>query len=181
MNFAALAVRGLWRSCATPAARRFDRALCHPEAAQREVLARILRHNAPTQFGRSHGFAGLVNPGDFRAAVLPRNYAEFQPWLEAAAAGKPDVLTPGRPLAFLPTSGTSSGAKLIPWTRALRREFNAALGPWVHGFRRSHPQAWRGSAYWSLSPPVWPEDRTSGGLGVLPKRYGLRLIAGIPG
>jgi hypothetical protein len=137
-----------------------------PERAQRRLLGGILRRNEPTEFGRAHGFAKLKSAEDFQKSVPPRDYEDHKPWIDAAAAGKPGVLTPGRPLAFLPTSGTHSGAKLIPWTADLKREFNAALGPWVHGFMRSQPAAWRGSVYWSLSPPVWPEDRTSGGISI---------------
>jgi hypothetical protein len=137
-----------------------------PERAQRGLLAGILRRNERTEFGRSHGYGKLKCAEDFQKAVPPRDYEDLKPWIEAATAGKPGVLTPGRPLAFLPTSGTNSGAKLIPWTADLKREFNAALGPWVHGFMRNHPAAWRGPVYWSLSPPVWPEVRTSGGISI---------------
>ena len=164
MNPAAFAVRGLWRCAAAPAVRRFVRAMKDPERAQRGLLAGILRCNGQTEFGRAHGFTKLKSAEDFQNAVPPREYIEFKPWIDAAAAGKSGVLTPGKPLAFLPTSGTSTGAKLIPWTASLKREFHAALGPWMHGFMRSHPAAWRGPAYWSLSPPVWPDDLTSGGI-----------------
>ena len=164
MNARALAVHGLWRCCAAPSARRFQAAMRNPEATQRDLLDGMIRRNAATEFGRAHGFSKLQSTEDFQRAVPPRTYEEFRPWIDASATGKPDVLTPGRPLAFLPTSGTHTGAKLIPWTIALKREFHAALGPWVHGFMRSHPDAWRGSVYWSLSPPVWPDQRTSGGI-----------------
>lgn len=166
MNAASLTIHALWKWSAAPSARNFQRAMKEPECAQREVLNRILRHNSATEFGRAHGFAGLKNMEAYRRAVPPRDYADFQPWMDASIAGKPDMLVPGRPLAFLPTSGTGSGAKLIPWTPSLKNEFHAALGPWIHGFMRSHPAAWRGSVYWSLSPPVWPDDRTSGGIPV---------------
>jgi hypothetical protein len=164
MNPAALAVHACWRLAAAPAARRFARAMKDPEPAQRAILARILRDNARTRFGRAHGFADLRDPEAFQRAVPVRDEASFAPWLTAAAAGQADELTPGRPLAFLPTSGTRTGAKLIPWTAALKREFNAALGPWIHGFMRAEPAAWRGAAYWSLSPPTWPASHTAGGI-----------------
>lgn len=166
MNPGALAVHGLWWCCAAPAARRFARATQQPERTQRDLLAGLLRRNAGTEFGRAHGFASLRSVEEFQAAVPARDYAGFQPWMDAAIAGRPDVLTPGKPLAFLPTSGTQSGAKLIPWTAALKGEFQAALGPWVHGFMRQQPAAWRGSVYWSLSPPLWPQQRTGGGIPV---------------
>jgi hypothetical protein len=31
---------------------------------------------------------------------------------------------------------------------------------------RSEPAAWTGAAYWSLSPPLWPDERTAGGIRV---------------
>lgn len=164
MNAAALAVHGFWKCIATPPARRFHRAMENPEPVQRGVLARILRENARTEFGCAHGFSRLKNVEDYQNAVPPRDYAEHESWIRSAAAGKNDVLFPGRATAFLPTSGTLSGVKLIPWAPGLKRDFHEALGPWIHGFMRSHPAAWRGTVYWSLSPPAWPADRTAGGI-----------------
>ncbi len=164
MNPAAMVVHRIWQASAAPATRRFARALKDPEPVQRAILARILRDNAQTEFGRAHDFANLGSAEKYQAVVPVRDYSDLENYISAATAGKPDVLTPGQPLAFLPTSGTRSGAKLIPWTAALQREFNAALGPWVHGFMRSEPAAWRGASYWSLSPPTWPAARTTGGI-----------------
>ena len=166
MNPAAALLRNAWRLAASPATRRFARALADPEPVQRALLARILRTHADTRFGREHGYARLTTAEAFRDAVPARDHADLRPWIDAAAGGAAAVLTPGRPTAFLPTSGTTSGSKLIPWTPALKREFNAALGPWITGFMRTCPAAWRGSAYWSLSPPAWPRTHTDGGIPV---------------
>jgi len=164
MSATARLIHRFWRWHAAPAARRLTAAMESPEAAQRAVLERILRTNAATDFGRAHGFGRIRRAEDFQSAVPLRDHGDFQPWIDAAAAGAPDVLTAGKPVAFLPTSGTDSGSKLIPWTAALAGEFHAALDPWVYGFMRSEPAAWTGAAYWSLSPPVWPEHRTAGGI-----------------
>lgn len=166
MNAAVALLRNVWRLAAAPATRRFARALDDPESVQRALLARLLRAHAGTRFGREHGYARLSTAEAFRDAVPARDHAGLLPWIDAAAGGAADVLTPGRPTAFLPTSGTTSGSKLIPWTPALRREFNAALGPWITGFMRARPAAWRGAAYWSLSPPAWPGTHTPGGIPV---------------
>ncbi|MFO1520504.1 MAG: GH3 auxin-responsive promoter family protein [Kiritimatiellia bacterium] len=159
MNAAAALLRNAWRLAAAPATRRFARALHDPEPVQRALLARLLRAHAGTRFGREHGYARLTTAEAFRDAVPARDHAGLLPWIDAAAGGDADVLTPGRPTAFLPTSGTTSGSKLIPWTPALRREFNATLGPWITGFMRARQAAWRGAAYWSL-PPAWPATHT---------------------
>lgn len=164
MSATARAIHRFWRWRAAPAARRLAAAMEAPETAQRAVLERILRANAATGFGTTHGFDRIRSAEDFQAAVPPRDHADFLTWIDATAAGEPDVLTVGRPVAFLPTSGTRSGSKLIPWTAALAREFHAALDPWVHGFMLREPAAWTGAAYWSLSPPLWPEQQTPGGI-----------------
>lgn len=164
MNAAAWVVHQLWKGSAAASARRFARALADPEPVQRAILSRILCNNARTEFGRAHGFSSLTDVEAYQSAVPVRDYSEFTPWIDSAANGAPDVLFPGRPSVFLPTSGTSTGAKLIPWNQALKREFGAALGPWVHGFMRSQPTAWGGSTYWSLSPPVWSGSWTAGGI-----------------
>ncbi len=164
MSAAARTIHGFWGWLAGPSARRFESAMMDPEQAQRERLRRILKYHAQTEFGRAHGFSNIRRAEDYQTAVPVSDELDYQPWLEAAASGKPDVLTPGKPLALLPTSGTHGAAKLIPWTRGLKREFDAALGPWIHGFMREHPRAWQGSVYWSLSPPVWPCKQNATGI-----------------
>lgn len=164
MSAVARAIHRFWFWRAAPAARRLAVAMNFTEAAQRAVLQRILQSNAATEFGRDHGFGRIQCAEDYAAMVSPREHADFQAWIDAAAAGSPDVLTAGSPVAFLPTSGTSSGSKLIPWTTALASEFHAALDPWIHGFMKSEPAAWTGRAYWSISPPLWPDEQTPAGI-----------------
>ncbi len=53
---------------------------------------------------------------------------------------------------LVPTSGTGSARKLIPWTDALGEEFSAALAAWVGGLFSRLPQLRCGRAYWAISP-----------------------------
>jgi hypothetical protein len=55
---------------------------------------------------------------DLAARVPVRDYEGLRPWFDQVKAGQPDVLWPGRPLYLAKTSGTTSGAKYIPLTRA---------------------------------------------------------------
>jgi len=164
MSLRSLTVQAAWRFAAAPAAARFRRALADPERTQRRILCSVVGRNGSTRFGREHDFRSIDSVEGFRERVPVRTYDELKPWIDAAADGEPGVLTCDPISAFLPTSGTSSGRKLIPWTASLHREFEEAIHPWVHGFMRGCPGAWRGRAYWALSPPSWPGDRTGGGI-----------------
>lgn len=66
---------------------------------------------------------------------------------------------------MLERSGGSTGAtKLLPYTRALLDEFNAATGPWMRDLARAHPGVARGRSYWSISPVAHAGERTRGGV-----------------
>ena len=53
-------------------------------------------------------------------------YEDFQTDIERIAAGEPSVLTADKVLLLQPTSGTTGGEKLIPYTASLRREYQRA-------------------------------------------------------
>jgi len=131
---------------------------------QRALLTRLLHANAGTRFAREHGLAPHLSYEEFRQHVPVRTPSEYEPWLKAVERGESGVLTSAPVRALVPTSGTAVGRKLIPWTDRLGREFRAAIDPWVAGFMRQCPGAWRGRAYWSVSPPAWRPERSSGGL-----------------
>lgn len=100
------------------ATRRVERALDNPVATQRRVLEMLLREARTTRFGTDHRFAQLETHGDFTEAVPVRDYEGLRPYVDRAVDGELNVLWPGRPLYFCKTSGTTSGAKYIPLTKA---------------------------------------------------------------
>ena len=89
-----------------------------PAATQARLLRQLARAAAGTAFGRAHHLGGVRTPADLAARVPVRDYEGLRPWFEQVKAGQPDVLWPGRPLYLAKTSGTTSGAKYIPITRA---------------------------------------------------------------
>ncbi|MBM3276086.1 MAG: GH3 auxin-responsive promoter family protein, partial [Candidatus Sericytochromatia bacterium] len=56
--------------------------------------------------------------------------------------------------------------KYIPYTAALRREFQEATGAWLFDLWRNRPGLRRGGAYWSVSPAAREREFTPGGLPV---------------
>jgi hypothetical protein len=142
----------LWRLACHPAATRFARALAHPGEFQRARLMQLLRENSATAFGRQNGFSALRDADAFRANVPVQDWTAVAPWVERVRAGEHHVLTRERVTRLVPTAGSSGGAKLIPWTAGLAREFQAGIAPWVVDLPAQHPASANGPAYWSVSP-----------------------------
>lgn len=112
-----------WKSIISkPIAKAVTRAVMRhamdPVAAQRKVLKGLLKEGAHTAFGREHRLGRVHDHASLAQAVPLREYEGFTPWIERIIAGEQDVLWPGQPLYLCKTSGTTSGAKYIPITRA---------------------------------------------------------------
>jgi len=90
----------------------------HPEKAQLKVFENLIETARSTAFGRDHHFDEIQSFHDFAQRVPIRDYEALKPYVERVVAGEADVLWPGKPLYFAKTSGTTSGAKFIPLTKA---------------------------------------------------------------
>ena len=129
------------------------------------LLASIHRYQ-DTAFGKAHGFGEIRDEADFRERVPARNYEEYAGWISRVADGEKGVLPCGEVIAFERTSGTSSGAKLIPVTEGLREDFAHGMAAWLGGWRERCPAVFEGRAYWAISPPGLARGKTAGGLPV---------------
>jgi hypothetical protein len=89
-----------------------------PGAVQEQQFLELIGAARDTQFGRDHGFADIRTHADFIRQVPIRDYEALKPYVEKVLAGDPDILWPGKPVYFAKTSGTTSGTKYIPITRA---------------------------------------------------------------
>jgi len=164
MNIRCIAANGAWIASSWPAARAFRNGMDRVADVQREILLRIVRRNAQTAFGRSHGFATIRSIDDYRARVAIRDYDAYAADLRRVEAGAANVLTASRVEHFEPTSGSAGAAKLIPFTTELREEIGRAIAPWICASFASDPRAFTGQAYWSLSPVGVQSRETSGGI-----------------
>jgi GH3 auxin-responsive promoter len=147
-------VNTLWVATQVRAWRRFRRALRRPRDVQSDRLIRYVRANRDTAFGREHRFASIRSVDDYRERVPVRTYDEIEPLIHRITRGEPHVLTADPIERLVPSSGSTRAVKLIPFTRALRREFSAALGPWLVDMFGRTPRALPGQAYWSITPSV---------------------------
>ncbi len=146
-----------WLAAGIPAWLRFNRALAEPAAVQAKILRDVIARNEDCVFGRTHGFSGIRNYERFCERVPLSDYPTMEPWIARIMRGERSVLTTEPVKRLLPTSGTASGRKLIPFTASFQRELNAAVGPWIVDIHRRHPGALSGPMYWSISPAM-PAD-----------------------
>jgi len=144
---------------------RFRDALTRVEETQRHYLLNLLHRNARTQFGAKHDFSRITSIAEYQRQVPVNPYAAFAPYIEAISRGETGVLTADPVRLFQPTSGSTSGSKLIPWTRAAASEFRRGIDPWLASLYQRQPALLDGTAYWSISPPLAPL-RTHGRLRV---------------
>jgi acyl-CoA synthetase (AMP-forming)/AMP-acid ligase II len=90
----------------------------HPRRAQQRIFDELVRNGRMTAFGQDHAFETIRTYAHFSKQVPVRDYEALRPWLDRVKAAEDHVLWPGKPLYLAKTSGTTSGAKYIPITRA---------------------------------------------------------------
>jgi len=90
----------------------------NPHKTQQKVLKNLLKNAQHTVFGKDHNFSSIKNYEDFKAQVPINDYEGLKSYIQQILEGKSDVLWKGKPKYFAKTSGTTSGAKYIPITKA---------------------------------------------------------------
>jgi GH3 auxin-responsive promoter len=133
-------------------------------ATQAGVLHDILEKNVRSQFGRAHGFATIKSPAEFQQRVPLASYENFAEQIARIAEGERAVLTDEPVNLFEPTSGSIGAVKLIPYTVSLRSQFQRGIDAWLGDLLAAYPAVRQGRAYWSISPALGIQHRSSGGI-----------------
>jgi hypothetical protein len=89
-----------------------------PIKTQQKVFKKLILTAQKTAFGKDHSFDKIKSYEDFKKQVPITDYEGLKPYIERVKQGEKDVLWNGKPIYFAKTSGTTSGAKYIPITRA---------------------------------------------------------------
>lgn len=152
------AAAALLRAVTAARAERFEHALGDCAAAQKQTLARLVRAAAATEYGRHFSLRGDDGLDGFQAKLPLVTYSELQPWIERSRS-KPNVLAPGRVRHFEPTSGSSGGAKLIPYNDALLASFRSLFAIWANDLMQHmlHPRS--GRVFISVSPRLSEQSK----------------------
>ena len=104
-----------------------------PIKTQNKVFKQLIREGKQTTFGREHHFTSIKNYEDFKTKVPVRDYEDIKDYVKRIQNGESNVLWKGTPLFFAKTSGTTSGVKYIPLTKAsLDCQIKAARNALLH-------------------------------------------------
>jgi hypothetical protein len=85
---------------------------------QQRIFKQLLHSGKDTAFGKEHWISSVKTYEAFREQIPVRDYEGIRPYIDRLIAGEESVLWPGKPLYLSKTSGTTSGIKYIPITRA---------------------------------------------------------------
>lgn len=129
-----------WMVSVLPGWIAFQLALWCPRRTQQRVLRRILRRNA-----------SVLKKAPFHQRKT-QDYDDLLPDIERIMRGENNVQTAEPILLLEPTGGSTSGTKLIPYTRSLKKEFQRAIDPWIAGLFLRWPSLLFGRHYWSITP-----------------------------
>jgi hypothetical protein len=161
MNIITAIANSTWLALGLPASIRFRRALHHPAETQWQILHDHLARNANSAFGRLYGLQDIRNYQEFARRIPLGDYDDLTQFIERIRAGENRVLTAEPVTHLVPTSGSSGGRKLIPFTASLQHEFSRAIGPWITDLYCRRPSIAVGTAYWSISPAIQIEHSGS--------------------
>jgi len=90
----------------------------NPIKTQDKVFKNLISDATSTLFGKDHDFTGINSYKYFVKRVPVRDYEALKPYVDKVVAGEKDILWKGKPIYFAKTSGTTSGTKYIPITKA---------------------------------------------------------------
>ncbi len=155
-----------WMHLCRREARAFEKSTREVAKTQAGVLREILRRNQESEFGRRYGFREVHNPEGFQNRVPVSSWEDYQQAVHRIGRGEKNVLTSDPVELFEPTSGSTSGEKLIPCTATLRQQFQRAVSAWIADLFASRPAIRNGTAYWSISPAGVRPRRTAAGIPV---------------
>lgn len=133
---------------------RFATGLGAPRQVQERLLLETLRRNQHTAYGQRYDFSSIDTLEAYQQRVPLCDYEALEDDIRRIRCGEQGVLTAEPVTRLIPTSGTTSAAKLIPYTSGLQRQFNEAIGPWVTDLFRTYPELMNGPSYWSISPAI---------------------------
>lgn len=157
-----LVINSLIRLYGLPASYSFDQAAKNVQKTQSDFLLKMLRKNASSAFGKSHGFASIRSELEYRTQVSIREFEEFRPYINHILSGKKSVLTVDDPIRFNVTSGTTGEPKYIPVTLENQNQEINLIGQWYYRALCDHPNFLDHFRVAIVSPPI--EGKTSQGV-----------------
>ncbi len=138
----------------SPASGRFHNALGNPQLAQQRVQEEICKNLVNSEYGRFLKINDIQNWQNIPIV----EYYEIENWIVKGKDNKKSLLTSDEILFYEKTSGSRGAAKLIPYTKSLRRSFNQMFCVWADDLIKNAPQLCTGKIYFCISPNLTPSE-----------------------
>ncbi len=103
---------------AKAAARKIKKDSYRAEHLQEKWLKKLIAEARSTAFGKDHRFDQINDYETFKKNVPLVDYEGISSYIKRILDGEENVLWKGKPIYFAKTSGTTSGTKYIPITKA---------------------------------------------------------------
>nr|MDQ3005559.1 GH3 auxin-responsive promoter family protein [Chloroflexota bacterium] len=143
---------------------RFQNAAENVQETQAHLLARYMAQNKVTEYGERYHFDAVTTPSQYQARVPLTTYDDYIEYIARIGAGARSVLTNEPVRMFELSSGSTAASKLIPYTTALKAEFQRGIAPWIYNLYTSIPDLQNGPTYWSITPLTDGRRFTSSGI-----------------
>ncbi len=154
----------LWVASCLPEWKRFQRAAELVQETQADLLSCYVGQNKATGYGECYHFDTITSPAQYQARVPLTTYDDYVKYIIRIGEGGRSVLTHEAVRMFELSSGSTAASKLIPYTTALKSEFQRGIAPWIYNLYTSIPDLQSGPAYWSITPLTDGKRFTSSGI-----------------
>ena len=117
------------RKVFVPRQKELERHYTEGELLQREVLKKLVKRAADTEYGRNHTFSTIKGYDNFAHNVPVNTYEELKADIDRMRHGERDILWPGKVKWYAKSSGTTNDkSKFIPVSRRdCKRRGNARV------------------------------------------------------
>ena len=132
----------------------FVRAYKKPRLQQKQVLKKILKVNAQTNYGLKYKFREIKNYKDYRSNIPLNSYEDLRPYIEEQMTTDKRSLTHEKPFMYSLTSATTGKAKYIPILRAqlIYHRLYQNIGFYV--LHKKIPRIFDGKIFGIVSPAI---------------------------
>ncbi len=96
------------------AAQKLEAMMDDPMAYNRELLLRLLRENADTEYGKKYGFASIHSVEEFKTKVPFSTYDDYDVYIRRMLKGETGLVSAKEVYHYAATSGSVDNPKKIP-------------------------------------------------------------------
>jgi len=116
-------------------------------------LLNCIERNKNTEYGKIYNFKNIQTISDFQKEVPLTTYEDISTYIKKISNGEENILFNSKAVAFEKTGGSSSGGKLIPYSKDGLEDFQKAIYPWLASTQTQFDIDFS-KTYFSISPAL---------------------------